>query len=103
MGVIMTNFKNIVLALLASTAIFSGLNCKNPLFDPLKKKYPTATKQDTLLGLTLFSTGLHLAHFGYKKHTMPSRIFFRYPALGFTMLGIGCIGNSFNEKYKWLR
>ncbi len=100
----MTILRNVSLLLVASTAIFSVLNCfENPLLKKLKEEVPVVTKPETLLGSTLVLAGLPLVRIGSKKYTLTRRLLFRSPGLAIMGTGIASIGNSINEKYKWIK
>ena len=99
----MTILKKVSLIFVCVVA--TAINCKNPLFDELKKKFPTATKQETLFGMTLTSAGLLWStNIGTgKEYKLLRRFLLKSPGLVAATLGAEYVFNSFNEKYNWIQ
>jgi len=103
MGVfIMKIVRNLSLLILASTAIFSGLNCiENPLLKALKDKAPILAQPEPLLGGTIAGFGSALIVKG--NALMPySKIrghLAHKPGWLMLLAGLGCIANAINSKH----
>ena len=93
------------LSLVFVCAIATAINCNDPIFDPLKKKYSTAMKDKTLFGVALTSLGLLWAtNIGTgKEYKLRRRLSLKVPGLVAAAVGAKYVFNSFNEKYKWVK
>jgi hypothetical protein len=99
---IMTTLRSLSFIILASTAIFSGLNCfENRVLKALKDKASIFAQPEPLLGTTFAGFGSALMVKG--KALMPySKIrghLAHKPGTLMVLAGLGCIGNAINSKH----
>lgn len=102
----MTTLRNLSFIVLASTAIYSGLNCfENTLLNALKDKAPILAQPESLLGGTIAGFGSALMEKG--KALMPySKIrghLAHKPGALMVLVGLGCIGNAINSEHRIIK
>ena len=99
----MTILRNVSLFLLASTVIFSGLNCiENPLPKKLEKEAPFFAKTETLIGSNISSIGAVLTCSNWKDLGL-FRSTLRKTGVVIVAAGVLCIGNSLSNHVKWTK